>query len=114
MSLQVVIPSYLSRIESALTGKKARLFDYDKGVFTLKDDAEKRFTNQRKQYARSATSDVRGDVEKQLSVFGFNYDTQKKLSLMTRFINMVGKMEKRWIRISDTLEGEYSRNMKKK
>ena len=79
MSLQVVIPSYLSRIESALTGKKARLFDYDKGVFTLKDDAEKRFTSQRKQYARSATSDVRGDVEKQLSVFGFNYETQKKL-----------------------------------
>lgn len=79
MSLQVVIPSYLSRIESALTGKKARLFDFDKGVFTLKEDAEKRFTNQRKQYARSATSDVRGDVEKQLSVFGFNYDTQKNL-----------------------------------
>ena len=43
-----------------------------------------------------------------------NDDTQKKLSLMTRFINTVGKMEKRWIRISDTLDGEYSRNMKKK
>ena len=41
-------------------------------------------------------------------------DTQKKLSLMTRFINTVGKMEKRWIRISNTLDGEYSRNMKKK
>lgn len=79
MSLQVVIPSYLSRIESALTGKKARLFDYEKGVFTLKDDTEKRFTSQRKQYARSATSDVRSDVEKQLSVFGFDYETQKRL-----------------------------------
>ena len=79
MSLQVVIPSYLSRIEAALTGKKARLFDYEKGVFTLKEDAEKNFTNQRKQYARSATSDVRSDVEKQLSVFGFDYETQKRL-----------------------------------
>ena len=79
MSLQVVIPSYLSRIEAALTGKKARLFDYEKGVFTLKEDAEKNFTNQRRQYARSATSDVRSDVEKQLSVFGFDYETQKRL-----------------------------------
>ena len=79
MSLQVVIPSYLSRIEAALTGKKARLFDYEKGVFTLKEDAEKNFANQRKQYARSATSDVRSDVEKQLSVFGFDYETQKRL-----------------------------------
>ena len=79
MSLQVVIPSYLSRIESALTGKKARLFDYDKGVFVLKDDTEKRFISQNKQYARSATGDVRSDVEKQLSAFGFDYETQKNL-----------------------------------
>lgn len=43
-----------------------------------------------------------------------DYGTEKKLNALTRFINTVGKMEKRWVRISSTLDSEFSRYSKHK
>ena len=40
-------------------------------------------------------------------------ETDKKVSVMTRFISTIGKMNKRWMRVSDTLDSEMSRAMKK-
>ena len=49
-ALVEVIPTYLRRIESALTGREERIYDYDSGEFVpykkLKENYEKRLTSQ--------------------------------------------------------------------
>ena len=40
-ALVEVIPTYLRRIESALTGNDERIYNYDKGVFVSREDLEK-------------------------------------------------------------------------
>ena len=40
-------------------------------------------------------------------------DAKEKLSVMTRFITVMGKMNKRWMRVSDTLDSEMKRAIKK-
>ena len=40
-------------------------------------------------------------------------ETDKKLSVMTRFMTVVGKLEKKWMRVSNTLDSELKRAMKK-
>lgn len=53
-----IIPSYLRRIESALTGKPERVFDMESGKFTSRDLVKKKFEDETGNYIRSATSDM--------------------------------------------------------
>lgn len=59
-----VIPGYLSRIESALTGGPERMFDPDKGRWTTLRAVKTEFDQMRKSSKQSASSDLVSEIRK--------------------------------------------------
>ena len=60
-----VIPGYLSKIVSLLSGQSEKIYDYDTGKYIEANTIDNKLNEMHKQYAKSATSDV--------------YDTMKKM-----------------------------------
>ena len=91
-ALVEVIPTYLRRIESALTGEKERMFDYDKGNFIDVDRAGKRYEQKLREKETSGYLDtklkLRDNALKASGDYGtvenFMNDLEKYLSKMTK------------------------------
>ena len=91
-ALVEVIPTYLRRIESALTGEDERVFDYDKGNFLSIRDVKKRHQDNLKEKEVSGYLDTRiklEDLMRELSGSftleeGFTEDLDKIFSTMTK------------------------------
>ena len=66
-ALVEVIPTYLSRIEAALSGTGERIFDYDKGNWTNREELEKQYKQIEENVNISAISNIRPYLDKQMS-----------------------------------------------
>lgn len=53
-----VIPTYLAKIESAITGMSERIYDYEYGKWTTGEELAKKMRNEQKSTVRSAFNDV--------------------------------------------------------
>lgn len=62
-TLNVVIPTYLRKILSAVTGTGERIFDHNSGRFTDIETIEKDFNNQRKNNYKFASFDMREQMK---------------------------------------------------
>ena len=93
-ALVEVIPTYLSRIESVLSGKGERRFDYDKGAFFDMNTLKKEWINSIQASVNSATGDLRNEVLRLVGrdkEFRFS-DRESQLELMNdiqRFFQQV-------------------------
>ena len=91
-ALVEVIPTYLRRIESALTGEDERVFDYDKGNFLNIKDVKKRHQDNLKEREVSGYLDTRIKIEDLMRELtgsfaldeGFTEDLDKIFSTMTK------------------------------
>lgn len=66
-SIIETIPGYLARIESALTGKSERHYDYEKGAWKSIDQIKKEFDDDVTQAIARANYDARSDLMKYLN-----------------------------------------------
>ena len=75
-----VIPTYLRRIEAALTGREESMYDYDNGKWTTARQVDKDFKQIKKNYVRSSTSELRSAMNPYIkSVVSKNADDSESL-----------------------------------
>ena len=73
-----VIPALLAKIESAITGRDEKVFDYDSGKWTTGSSILKNLKERKKSSIRNATGDVRSFINSAANRVGFaNYDEKK-------------------------------------
>lgn len=77
-ALTEVIPTYLRKILSAITGKDELVFDFKKGSFVNGYQVKKSYENSKNSYADNATSNMREEMEKSAESFTFNSPKEKK------------------------------------
>ena len=73
-ALVEVIPTYLRRIESVLTGEKERAFDYEKGNFVNMDEFEKRYNEKLREKEVSGYYGTKYKLQDMLYSMGANYN----------------------------------------
>ena len=73
-----VIPTYLSKILNALTGKAEDRFDYEKGKFVTVDDLRKEFSEMTSKSAERAASDLDWEVRRKKSSLSFRSKEEEK------------------------------------
>lgn len=61
-ALKEVIPTQLARIEAAITGKQAKIFDYKSGRWKTVSDLRDRFESDRRTAIGSASSELRSEI----------------------------------------------------
>ena len=76
-ALTEVIPTYLRRIESALTGQQERIYDYNKGVFTDIKTLKENYDKEIKEKEVSGYLGTRLKAKEVLSEMGGNFELQK-------------------------------------
>lgn len=74
-ALTEVIPTYLAKIEAALTGKTARVFDYESGSFVNADKIRENFNDRLDSRAKSAAYDMSSRFKSEANYIQF--DTTK-------------------------------------
>ena len=57
-----VIPGYLAQMVSLMSGKSAKIFDYETGKYTNMDTIEKNYKNKNKSYRDSAMGDLKEEL----------------------------------------------------
>ena len=72
-----VIPTYLRRIESAITGTNERVYDYDKGTFTDLQDMIDNYKREEARIQMSGQSDVKIYLERALSRLKLEPEAEK-------------------------------------
>ncbi len=73
-----VIPALLAKIESAITGRDEKVFDYESGKWTTGSSILKNLKERKKSSVRNATGDVRTFINSAANRVGFaNYDEKK-------------------------------------
>lgn len=72
-----VIPTYLSKILSALTGNKRDTFDYDKGQFTTLESLQKKIDDMTVSGAKSAASDMDQVFRQKVESYNLNSEELK-------------------------------------
>ena len=73
-----VIPALLAKIESAITGRDEKIFDYESGKWTTGSAVIKNLKERKKSSVRNATGDVRSFINSAANRVGFaNYDEKK-------------------------------------
>ena len=73
-----VIPTYLAKIESAITGAAERIFDYNKGTWTDAVSIRKNFEQQKRSTVSSAFSDVWGSFGSASSTAKLRFESYAK------------------------------------
>ena len=75
-----VIPSYLRRIEAAITKQEEKLFDYDKGSWRTVKSVQSDFNDIRKNAIKQATNNIMGDMNKGIDYVrrGMKSSSEKK------------------------------------
>lgn len=76
-----VIPTYLRRIEAALTGNQETMYDYSSGKWVKARDVKKQFDDIRKNSISSATSDIRGAMNDAIKLARNSTDVRDRESL---------------------------------
>lgn len=66
-SIIEVIPGYLSKIESILSGSSQRIFDYDSGKWITSKDIKKKQKEEEQRYVKDSFTDISGDIKKYIS-----------------------------------------------
>ena len=113
-ALVEVIPTYLRRIESAITGEKERMFDYDKGEFIGVENAGKRYKDKLKEKEASGYTDTKFKLRDYIlnqthnlqEVEEFGKDLEIYLSEMTKKGSLIKARE---IRERDLFNGDERR-----
>lgn len=59
-ALEEVIPTYLAKIESLLSGQNAKIFDYEAGAFVNAKDISKQFDSMKESFVKSFSSEMNG------------------------------------------------------
>ncbi len=77
-ALVEVIPTYLRKIESALTGQDERIYNYDKGVFVSRDDLKEEIDTKIAKAEASGYSDTRSKAYDYARDQGMNMDERKQ------------------------------------
>lgn len=77
-ALEEVIPTYLARIESLLSGQSEKRFDYEKGKFIDARGIKESFKNIQKGYNNKATEDIREEFAKYKDLISFNKLDEKE------------------------------------
>jgi len=77
-SIVEVIPGYLSKILSALTGKDELIFDSDKGIFMTKKSMREEYENRLRSAALSQYESL-DDFKQRVNAFGLNEDEDKSV-----------------------------------
>lgn len=73
-----VIPALLAKIESAITGRDEKVFDYESGKWTTGSAIIKNLKEKKRSIVRNATGDVRSFINSAADRVGFaNYDEKK-------------------------------------
>ena len=73
-----VIPSYLSKILSVLSGKAERIFDYDEGKFVDAKEVKDNFKKEKKRYVNNASSEVIDKIDEYMKYITFNTIEEQK------------------------------------
>ena len=81
-ALVEVIPTYLRRIESALTGQQERIYDYDKGVFTDIKQVKENFDKKVRETETSGYLGTKLKAREVLSEMGGNFELMKQFDEM--------------------------------
>ena len=74
-----VIPALLAKIESAITGRDEKVFDYESGKWTTGSSILKNLKERKKSSVRNATGDVRTFINSAADRVGFKTYDEKKL-----------------------------------
>lgn len=74
-----VIPALLAKIESAITGRDEKVFDYESGKWTTGSAIIKNLRERKKSNVRNATGDVRSFINSAADRVGFKTYDEKKL-----------------------------------
>lgn len=74
-----VIPALLAKIESAITGRDEKVFDYESGKWTTGSAIIKNLKDRKKSNVRNATGDVRSFINSAANRVGFKTYDEKKL-----------------------------------
>lgn len=78
-ALEEVIPTQLSTIISILTSKPAQMYDYEAGKFVDMKNVRDNFKLREKGYAKTASSDIRENINEQIEKYlTFNSKEDKK------------------------------------
>lgn len=76
-ALTEVIPTYLAKIESLLSGKNAKVYDYENGKFVSAEDIRSNFKDKLESRARSASYDMRSEFNKNIQYTIFDNEKDK-------------------------------------
>ncbi len=93
-TINEVIPGYLARIESALTGRSERYFDSDRGKWLYASSIEKRYRKEERDYITNANYDIRRDAEKLFGDENTTFNAFQKRSLEKKIDNMINTIYK--------------------
>lgn len=77
-TLNVVLPTYLRKIVSLLSGKGEMVYDYEKGSFIDANDISKEFKKMKDSYASSATSEMNEMFKQFMTQLRFNSLEERK------------------------------------
>ena len=113
-ALVEVIPAYLRRIESILSGKEERIFDFDKGTFSTRDKMKENYEKTLNYKKTSGYSDVSFKLRSIVSNMGatmdtmdqFNKDLEEYLIAMTEKGYMINPFP-------DINDGDYTSELEK-
>ena len=77
-ALVEVIPTYLRRIESALTGREERIFDYDEGVFVSQKRLQKQFDEKLERAKTSGYTALENEIYNIIRNIDLTHDERKQ------------------------------------
>lgn len=77
-ALTEVIPTYLAKIEALLSGKTAKVYDYENGRFVSAEDIRSNFKDKLESRARSASYDMRNEFNKNIQYTLFDNEKEKE------------------------------------
>ena len=96
-SIVEVIPTYLARIESAITKTTERRYDYEYGKFVDVDKIKGNFKDIENQASRRAGSDITNYLDKYMGVIDFGEDKKRKKSLQKNIERLMKTSFKRGV-----------------
>ena len=93
-TINEVIPGYLARIESALTGRGERYFDSERGKWLYASSIERRYHKEERDYIANANYDIKRDAEKLFGDENMVFSTSQKRSLEKKIDNIINTIYK--------------------
>ena len=80
-ALTDVIPTWLSKIYSGITGKQEKRYDYEKGKYVTTEDIKKDYDKEFKYAVARANTSINHEINKMMNKLQFKNEEQRKLIL---------------------------------